>query len=101
MTIKTHIETVNFYDEIETYERRLILDAINLNDGNKTSAAKYLTLKRTTLVQKLKALGMHYLLEPATRMKKVSAELDSEKGEFPAPDPWMGKYKKKKKKTTK
>ncbi len=91
--------TINFYEEIENHQRKLIISAINQCDGNKTKAADLLMMNRTTLVQRLRSLGLSHLLELPKSPKESAAELDSEPREFPAPEPWLGKYKKKKKKT--
>ncbi len=90
--------TINFYEEIEDHQRKLIVDALNHCHGNKTKAAELLMVNRTTLVQRLKSLGLGHLVE-LPKSKKLSAELESEPREFPAPETWLGKYKKKKKKT--
>jgi len=43
---------------LEEYERRLILHALELNTGVKSQAAKYLNINRTTLIEKMKRLGI-------------------------------------------
>lgn len=43
---------------LEEYERRLILHAIELNNGVKAQAAKYLNINRTTLIEKMKRLDL-------------------------------------------
>lgn len=44
--------------EIESAERRLIVDAIIKNDGNKSKAARSLNIQRSTLYKKLKRLNI-------------------------------------------
>lgn len=43
---------------LEEYEKRLILHAIELHNGIKSQAAKYLNINRTTLIEKMKRLGL-------------------------------------------
>lgn len=43
---------------IEGYEKRLILHALELHNGIKSQAAKYLNINRTTLIEKMKRLGL-------------------------------------------
>ncbi len=43
---------------LEEYEKRLILHAIELQNGVKSQAAKYLNINRTTLIEKMKRLGL-------------------------------------------
>ena len=38
----------------DTFEKNLILKALTLSKGNKKEAAKLLSLKRTTLLEKIK-----------------------------------------------
>lgn len=44
--------------EIESAERRLIIEALMKNDGNKSKAAKSLNIQRSTLYKKLKRLNI-------------------------------------------
>jgi sigma-54 specific flagellar transcriptional regulator A len=43
---------------LEGYEKRLILHALELHNGVKSQAAKYLNINRTTLIEKMKRLGL-------------------------------------------
>lgn len=43
---------------LEEYEKRLILHALELQNGVKSQAAKYLNINRTTLIEKMKRLGL-------------------------------------------
>jgi DNA-binding NtrC family response regulator len=47
-------EGIDFNQMVDDFENRLILAAIRKARGNKNLAAKYLNLKRTTLVEKIK-----------------------------------------------
>ncbi|MDX9714353.1 MAG: sigma-54 dependent transcriptional regulator [Dissulfurispiraceae bacterium] len=49
---------IDLNSAIEEYEKRLILHALELNNGVKSQAAKYLNLNRTTLIEKMKRLGI-------------------------------------------
>jgi transcriptional regulator with PAS, ATPase and Fis domain len=61
---------IDFYQEMEAIEDRIIAQALRLSRGNKKEAARLLRVNRTTLLEKLKrkrALGspLAALLEPA------------------------------------
>ncbi|MCL4490634.1 MAG: sigma-54 dependent transcriptional regulator [Nitrospirae bacterium] len=43
---------------LEEYEKRLILHALELHNGVKSQAAKYLNINRTTLIEKMKRLRL-------------------------------------------
>ena len=43
---------------LEGYEKRLILHALELHNGVKSQAAKYLNINRTTLIEKMKRLDL-------------------------------------------
>ncbi|HAK87674.1 MAG: sigma-54-dependent Fis family transcriptional regulator [Nitrospirae bacterium GWC2_46_6] len=43
---------------LEEYEKRLILHALELHNRVKSQAAKYLNINRTTLIEKMKRLGL-------------------------------------------
>lgn len=43
----------------EDFERKVIRAALLDADGNQTEAAKLISMKRTTLVMKMKRLGIH------------------------------------------
>jgi len=49
---------VNFKTEVSHVERELILQSLRKSGGNKKQAAKLLSLKRTTLIEKLKRLNL-------------------------------------------
>ena len=48
----------DFNTLVSEFENRLILQALNLTNGNKKEAAQMLNLKRTTLMEKLKKKGL-------------------------------------------
>ncbi len=43
---------------LEGYEKRLILHALELHNGVKSQASKYLNINRTTLIEKMKRLDL-------------------------------------------
>ncbi len=49
---------IDLNEMIKEYEKKLILHALNLNDWIKSRAAKYLNINRTTLIEKMKRLGI-------------------------------------------
>lgn len=49
---------IDLNSSIDEYERRLINHALELHKGVKAQAAKYLNINRTTLIEKMKRLGM-------------------------------------------
>ncbi len=54
----THIEGENFFEKVRAFERKLIIDALKKSLGVKSKAAKLLGIKRTTLIEKMKRLGI-------------------------------------------
>ena len=56
--IEVSEEGIDFNTLISELERRLILQSLQLAGGNKKRAANLLHLKRTTLVEKLKRMGL-------------------------------------------
>jgi len=51
-------EGINFDDIVTDMERELILQSLRKTKGNKKMAAKLLNLKRTTLIEKIKRIGL-------------------------------------------
>ncbi|MEL7310381.1 MAG: sigma-54 dependent transcriptional regulator [Pseudomonadota bacterium] len=51
-------EGISLREHIETIERNLIREALSMSDGVVAKAAKLLGLQRTTLVEKIKRLGL-------------------------------------------
>jgi DNA-binding NtrC family response regulator len=51
-------EGLNFQDVVTDMERELILQSLRRTNGNKKLAAKLLNLKRTTLIEKIKRIGL-------------------------------------------
>jgi len=51
-------EGINFHNVITDMERELILQSLRRTNGNKKLAAKLLNLKRTTLIEKIKRIGI-------------------------------------------
>ncbi|MCE5312176.1 MAG: sigma-54 dependent transcriptional regulator [Nitrospiraceae bacterium] len=56
--VNPFVSGIDLNSAIEEYEKRLILHALELNSGVKSQAAKYLNLNRTTLIEKMKRLGL-------------------------------------------
>ncbi len=55
-------EGVDFKALVNDYETQLILQALQITDGNKKEAARILNLKRTTLLEKIKKKNLQELL---------------------------------------
>jgi len=51
-------EGISFQDVVTDMERELILQSLRRTNGNKKLAAKLLNLKRTTLIEKIKRIGL-------------------------------------------
>lgn len=49
---------IDLNEVLRDYEKKLILHALNLNGWVKSRAAKYLNINRTTLIEKMKRLGI-------------------------------------------
>ncbi|MCX7735027.1 MAG: sigma-54-dependent Fis family transcriptional regulator, partial [bacterium] len=49
---------IDLNELIMEYEKKLILHALNMNKWVKSRAAKYLKINRTTLIEKMKRLGI-------------------------------------------
>jgi transcriptional regulator with PAS, ATPase and Fis domain len=52
-------EGINFQNVVTDMERELILQSLRRTNGNKKLAAKLLNLKRTTLIEKIKRIGLN------------------------------------------
>ncbi len=52
------VDGIDFNEAVGSFERELILDALTLANGVKKKAAMYLKLNRTTLIEKMKRMGM-------------------------------------------
>ena len=57
-TIDIPDEGINFQNVVSGMERELILQSLRKTGGNKKLAAKLLNLKRTTLIEKIKRIGL-------------------------------------------
>jgi transcriptional regulator with PAS, ATPase and Fis domain len=51
-------EGINFQNVVTDMERELIMQSLRKTNGNKKLAAKLLNLKRTTLIEKIKRIGL-------------------------------------------
>lgn len=49
---------IDFNEVLREYEKKLILHSLNVNKWIKSRAAKYLNINRTTLIEKMKRLGI-------------------------------------------
>ncbi len=56
--INPFVSGIDMNAALEEYEKRLILHALELQNGVKSQAAKYLNINRTTLIEKMKRLGL-------------------------------------------
>jgi transcriptional regulator with PAS, ATPase and Fis domain len=52
-------EGINFQSVVTDMERELIVQSLRRTNGNKKLAAKLLSLKRTTLIEKIKRIGLN------------------------------------------
>ncbi len=59
-------EGINFTNVVTDMERELILQSLRKANGNKKLAAKLLNLKRTTLIEKIKRIGLTEHMASAT-----------------------------------
>jgi len=59
-------EGINFTNVVTDMERELILQSLRKANGNKKLAAKLLNLKRTTLIEKIKRIGLTEHMAAAT-----------------------------------
>ena len=50
--------TLDFNSLVAKYERELIFSTLETTQGNRNKTAQLLTLKRTTLIEKMKRLGI-------------------------------------------
>ena len=57
-TINIPDEGINFQNVVSGMERELIVQSLRKTGGNKKLAAKLLNLKRTTLIEKIKRIGL-------------------------------------------
>src|SRR6266700_3232545 len=55
---------INFQNVVTDIERELILQSLRRTNGNKMLAAKLLSLKRTTLIEKIKRIGLNLNISP-------------------------------------
>jgi DNA-binding NtrC family response regulator len=58
-------EGINFTNIVTDMERELIVQSLRKANGNKKLAAKLLNLKRTTLIEKIKRIGLTEHMAPA------------------------------------
>ena len=63
---------IDFYDEVERYEIKLIRSALNQCGGNQSRAAKLLHLKSTTLNAKMKHYGLSHVRSMMFQSQKAT-----------------------------
>jgi DNA-binding NtrC family response regulator len=94
-------EGTDFYQELESFERRMISRALQLAGGSKREAARLLHVNRTTLLEKLKRRGWHVgsdgetvaleAAQPLVTPLSVPVELPLADAIMPpSPLPWPG-----------
>lgn len=66
-TAEVDKENIDLHGLIYKFEKELLHAVIARSGGNKTKAAQYLGLNRTTLIEKCRKYGLH--LNKATPMK--------------------------------
>lgn len=66
-------EGINFQNVVTDMERELIVQSLRKTNGNKKLAAKLLNLKRTTLIEKIKRIGLAADRAPAEIEVEVEA----------------------------
>jgi transcriptional regulator with GAF, ATPase, and Fis domain len=52
------VQGIDLNQALIEYEKKMLLHALNLHEGVKSQAAKYLNINRTTLIEKMKRLGL-------------------------------------------
>lgn len=57
--LETQSDKINFNQSLENFENKLILYALKVSGYNKTNAAEFLSIKRTTLIEKIKRKGLN------------------------------------------
>jgi len=56
--INPFVQGIDLNQALIEYEKKMLLHALNLHEGVKSQAAKYLNINRTTLIEKMKRLGL-------------------------------------------
>ncbi|MBO9665934.1 MAG: hypothetical protein J7501_03905 [Bdellovibrio sp.] len=51
---------MSFHQKVQECERALILEALKIAGGSRYKAAKHLGIGRTTLIEKIKKMGIEY-----------------------------------------
>jgi transcriptional regulator with PAS, ATPase and Fis domain len=52
------VQGIDLNQALIEFEKKMLLHALNLHEGVKSQAAKYLNINRTTLIEKMKRLGL-------------------------------------------
>ncbi len=56
--VNPFVQGIDLNSALVEYEKRLLIHALQLHGGVKSQAAKYLNINRTTLIEKMKRLGL-------------------------------------------
>jgi sigma-54 dependent transcriptional regulator, flagellar regulatory protein len=56
--VNPFVQGIDLNQALIDYEKKILLHALNLHEGVKSQAAKYLNINRTTLIEKMKRLGL-------------------------------------------
>ena len=76
-------EGINFQNVVTDMERELILQSLRRTNGNKKLAAKLLNLKRTTLIEKIKRIGLGEQISAGAESDSARHEmLDNPSGNY-------------------
>ena len=62
---------INFQNVVTDIERELIMQSLRRTNGNKMLSAKLLSLKRTTLIEKIKRIGLNENISPAEHFEEA------------------------------
>lgn len=79
LTIPNYTETVDYFHEIEKFQKNIITRALIATNWNKKQAAKILCMNRPTLQEVIKRLNIqkpaqfHHLISPDNNLIKLQA----------------------------
>jgi DNA-binding protein Fis len=80
------VRGIKFYDEVERFERELIMRALELTGGHQVRAARLLGLKVTTLISKVKRYRIPLPHDaPQTSPSSTMPQQTQQAGPFPKP----------------
>jgi sigma-54 dependent transcriptional regulator, flagellar regulatory protein len=58
------LDDFSLSEAVQLYEKKRIVEALETASGNKSQAARILGVRRTTLIEKMKRLGLHAIDDP-------------------------------------